>query len=133
MAFVNLQHFHKVNDLDKVQAFEDYFETVYTPGKTEHPEVFGIRGVPHKMYYHLFGMLDLMVGVAGTQTWYGETMLPDLSMVTLHNTNGSENWEAKETAYQNIGRQYYCLGYNETTNLESYAEVLKGTVLAILE
>ena len=116
-----------------MEAFEEYFETVYTPGKEEYPEVFGIRGVPHKLYYHLFKLLDLMVAIAGTHSWYGETMLPDLPMVTLNNTNGSENWKAKETAFQNIGRQYYCLGYNEDTDLEAYAEELKETVLAILE
>lgn len=132
VVFVNLQNFDKVNDLDKVAAFDEYFETVYTPGKTEYPELFGIRGVPHKMFYNLFCMLDMVVAIAGTHTWYAETMFPDLPMVTLYNTNGSENWAAKEWAYQSHGRQYYCLGYNEETDLKAYAEALKGTILAIL-
>ena len=132
IVFVNLQHFSKVNDLDKVEAFEEYFMSVYTPGKTEHPEVFGVRGVPHKMYYHMFGMLDLVLAIAGTHTWYAETMFPNLAIVNLFNLNGVENWKAKEEAYREVGRVYYSHGYNENTDLVKYSNEIKETVLSIL-
>ena len=118
------QHFHKVNDLEKVQKLADDFR-LYVPGMSEHPEVFGIRGVQHKMYYNMYAQLFGSIGIAGTHTWFMLTVFPWIPQVILFNNHGVERWKAIEKAYRKRGYNIRCIGFNEMTSLKQQAKEIK--------
>lgn len=118
------QHFHKVNDLEKVQKLADAFR-LYVPGMDEHPEVFGIRGVQHKMYYNMYAQLAGSVGIAGTHTWFMLTMFPWIPQVILFNNHGVERWKAIEKAYRKRGYNIRCIGFDENSSLKQLAKEIK--------
>lgn len=109
------QHFHKVNDLEKVQNLAKEFH-LYVPGMTENPEIFGIRGIQHKMYWNLYNQLKGCIGIAGTHSWYLLTCFPQIPQIILYNKKGVERWEAIAKAYQAAGHPIYCLGFDENTD-----------------
>jgi hypothetical protein len=74
------QHFHKINDLEKVKTLAKEFD-LYVPGLTEDDDVFGIRGVPHWKYMNMYNQIDLSVGTFGTQTWIMLTCFPYIPQV----------------------------------------------------
>lgn len=119
------QHFHKVNDLDNVRAIADSFGC-YVPGFTENPELLGLRGVPHKMYWNLYSQLDGCVGIAGTHTWYLLTCFPSTPQVIIYNKRGVENWALIEAAYRKAGHEIRCLGFDETTDMVEFAKQVKA-------
>lgn len=118
------QHFHKVNDLEKVEALASEFD-IYVPGLTENPEVFGIRGVKHQEYYHMYRNISRAIGIAGTHTWILLTMFPNVPQVILFNKNGAERWEVIEKAYQRAGRKIFCIGFDETTDLQELSQEIE--------
>lgn len=115
------QHFHKVNNLATVQALAKEFN-MYVPGMTEDTEVFGIRGVQHKMYYHLYRQLTASVGIAGTHTWI---MLADIPQIILYNRNGVEHWEAIAEAFRANGKNIYAIGFDENTDMAELSKVIE--------
>ncbi len=125
------QHFHKVNDLEKVEALAEEFN-LYVPGMTEDQEVFGIRGVQHKMYWNFYRKMSACVGIAGTHTWYLLSCFPDTPQVILYR-RGMEKWDEIEAAYRAAGYNIRCIGFDESTNMEllskeieaAYAEIKK--------
>lgn len=106
------QHFHKENDLAAIKALSQEFG-LYVPGMSEHPEVFGIRGIEHRMYYHMYAQLKGAIGIAGTHTWLMLTMCPQIPQVILYNKNGVENWESIATAFRASGRSVWALPFGE--------------------
>jgi len=110
------QHFHKVNDLATVEALAEEFD-LYVPGKTENPEVFGIRGVAHAEYFNMYRNLTASVGIAGTHTWILLALFPEIPQIILFNKNGVEDWKDIEAAYQHMGHPIYCIGFDETTDM----------------
>lgn len=110
------QHFHKVNDCEAVRALAEEFN-LYVPGLTENPEVFGIRGVKHEMYYDLYRRLWGSVGIAGTHTWYMLAMFPEIPQIILYNKNGVENWEAIAEAARKAKHQIYAIGFDEKSDM----------------
>lgn len=88
--FVLGQHFHKVNDLPIVEALAKEYN-MYVPGMTENTEVFGIRGVQHKLYYNMYKSLSASVGIAGTHTWIMLTMFPEIPQIILFNRRVSRD------------------------------------------
>ncbi len=119
------QHFHKVNDLEHVENIAKEF-SMYVPGKTEHEEVFGIRGVNHDQYLGLYDKVDMAVGIAGTHTWYMLTCYPDIPQIILYNKKGVENWDKIAKAYQKEGREVYALGFDENTDWKKFSLELKA-------
>lgn len=119
------QHFHKENDLPVVEDLAREFN-FYVPGMSEHPEVFGIRGVQHKAYYNMYRQLSQAMGIAGTHTWIMLTMFPELPQVILYNRNGVENWKAIGKAFRKAGYPIYTIGFDENTNMEQLSETLEA-------
>lgn len=119
------QHFHKVNDLEKVKALAKEFN-LYVPGMTEDEEVLGIRGIQHEKYWNLYTRLDGCMGIAGTHTWYLLTCRPEVPQFILYNKKGVENWEDIETAYTNAGYNIFVYGYDEETDLNELMEGIEG-------
>ena len=125
------QHFHKVNDLPLVEALAEEFD-LYVPGMAEDQEVFGIRGVQHKMYWNFYRKMSACVGIAGTHTWYLLTCMPEVPQVILYR-KGMERWDEIEAAYCAAGYDIRCIGFDESTNMEllskeieaAYAEIKK--------
>ena len=115
------QHFHKVNDLDKVKAIVNDFDA-YVAGLTENPEVLGVRGIPHKMYWDLYRQLDCCIGIAGTHTWFLLTCFPNVPQIILYNKKTVENWKGIEAAYRQVGNKITCLGYDDTTDMQDFAK-----------
>ncbi len=119
------QHFHKVNDLGTVQALAKEFD-MYVPGMTEDTEVFSIRGVQHKMYYHMYNQLAASVGIAGTHTWIMLTMFPEIPQIILYNRNGVENWEAIAAAFRTMGKKIYTIGFDENTDMAKLSQEIEA-------
>ena len=119
------QHFHKVNDLPAVEALAKEFN-MYVPGMSEDTEVFGIRGVQHKMYYNMYNQLGMSIGIAGTHTWILLTMFPWVPQVILYNKKGVEHWEAIGKAFQAAGWPIRTIGFDEETNMEQLSEKIKS-------
>ena len=118
-------HFHKVNDLGTVQALAKEFD-MYVPGMTEDTEVFGIRGVQHNMYYHMYNQLAASVGIAGTHTWIMLTMFPEIPQIILYNRNGVENWEAIAAAFRTMGKKIYTIGFDENTDMAKLSQEIEA-------
>ena len=118
------QHFHKVNDLGTVQALAKEFD-MYVPGMSEDTEVFGIRGVQHKMYYNMYNQLSASVGIAGTHTWIMLAMFPDIPQIILYNRNGVEHWEAITEAFRANGKKIFAIGFDENTDMAELSEVIE--------
>lgn len=119
------QHFHKVNDKPAVEALAKEFN-MYVPGMSEDTEVFGIRGVQHKMYYNMYNQLGMSIGIAGTHTWILLTMFPWVPQVILYNRKGVENWDAIGKAFQAAGWPIRTIGFDEETNMEQLSEKIKS-------
>lgn len=122
--FVLGQHFHKVNDLPIVEALAKEYN-MYVPGMTENPEVFGIRGVQHKLYYNMYKSLSASVGIAGTHTWIMLTMFPEIPQIILFNNKGVERWKEIEKAYQALGYKIFCVGFDENTDMEQLSKEIQ--------
>lgn len=118
------QHFHKVNDLEKVEALADEFD-LYVPGLTEDNEVFGIRGVRHEMYWNLYSRLNGCIGIAGTHTWYLLTCRPEVPQIILFNNKGIERWKEIESAYQAAGYPIHCLGFDDNTDMQQLSRQIE--------
>ena len=123
------QHFHKVNDLPLVEALAEEFN-LYVPGMTEDTEVFGIRGVQHKMYWHFYKKMSACVGIAGTHTWYLLTCMPEVPQVILYR-RGMEKWDEIEAAYQAAGYRIRCIGFDESTNMEQLSKEIESAYAEI--
>jgi len=123
------QHFHKVNDLPLVEALKEEFN-LYVPGMTEDQEVFGIRGVQHKMYWHFYKKMSACVGIAGTHTWYLLTCMPEIPQVILYR-KGIERWDEIEAAYQAAGYDIRCIGFDESTNMEQLSKEIEAAYAEI--
>lgn len=119
------QHFNKVNDKPAVEALAKDFN-MYVPGMNEDTEVFGIRGVQHKMYYNMYNQLGMSIGIAGTHTWILLTMFPWVPQVILYNRKGVENWDAIGKAFQAAGWPIRTIGFDEETNMEQLSEKIKS-------
>ena len=122
--FVLGQHFHKVNDLPIVEALAKEYN-MYVPGMTENTEVFGIRGVQHKLYYNMYKSLSASVGIAGTHTWIMLTMFPEIPQIILFNNKGVERWKEIEKAYQALGYKIFCIGFDENTDMEQLSKEIQ--------
>ncbi len=122
--FVLGQHFHKVNDLPIVEALAKEYN-MYVPGMTENTEVFGIRGVQHKLYYNMYKSLSASVGIAGTHTWIMLTMFPEIPQIILFNNKGVERWKEIEKAYQALGYKIFCVGFDENTDMEQLSKEIQ--------
>lgn len=118
------QHFHKVNDRSTVEALAKEYD-MYVPGMDENPEVFGIRGVQHKMYYNMYKALTASVGIAGTHTWIMLALFPEIPQIILFNNNGVERWKEIEKAYQTQGRKIFCIGFDENTNMKQLSKEIE--------
>lgn len=119
------QHFNKVNDLPAVEALAKEF-SMYVPGMSEDTEVFGIRGVQHKMYYNMYDQIGMSIGIAGTHTWILLTMFPWVPQVILYNRKGVENWDAIGKAFQAAGWPIRTIGFDENTDMEQLSEKIKS-------
>ena len=119
------QHFHKVNDMPAVEALAKEF-SMYVPGLAENPEVLGIRGVRHEMYYNMYDKIGMSIGIAGTHTWILLTMFPWIPQVILYNRKGVENWDAIGKAFQAAGYPIRTIGFDESTNMEQLSEKIES-------
>lgn len=119
------QHFHKVNDLPAVEALAQDFN-MYVPGMSENPEVFGIRGVRHEMYYNMYNKIGMSIGIAGTHTWILLTMFPWIPQVILYNKKGTEHWDVIGKAFQAAGWPIRTIGFDENTDMEQLSEKIKS-------
>lgn len=119
------QHFNKVNDKPAVEALAKEFN-MYVPGMAEENEVFGIRGVQHKMYYNMYNKLGMSIGIAGTHTWILLTMFPWIPQVILYNRKGVEHWDAIGKAFQAAGYPIRTIGFDENTDMEQLSEKIKS-------
>lgn len=119
------QHFNKVNDKPAVEALAKEFG-MYVPGMSEDTEVFGIRGVQHKMYYNMYNQLGMSIGIAGTHTWIMLAMCPWIPQVILYNKKGVEHWEAIGKAFQAAGWPIRTIGFDENTDMEQLSEKIKS-------
>lgn len=127
-----VQHFNKVDDKEAVLATRKDIPNLSIPGETENPELFGIRGVQHKMYYNMYKQLNMCIGVPGTHTWILLTMFPDTPQIILFNRNGAENWEAIAAAYQERKKKIYALGFDENTNMSEFSRQIEKQFVALL-
>ena len=118
------QHFNKISDLGTVQALAKEFD-MYVPGMSEDTEVFGIRGVQHKMYYHMYNQLSASGGIAGTHTWIMLTMFPQIPQIILYNKNGVEHWEAIAEAFRANGKKIYAIGFDENTDMAKLSKAIE--------
>jgi len=125
------QHFHKVNDREKVEKLVEDFDC-YVPGMTEDEEVFGIRGVQHKKYWNMYAKLAGCIGIAGTHTWFLLTCFPDTPQVILFNKHGVENWTEIEEAYREAGKDVVCLGFDDATDMCEFSEEMEEAYFDVL-
>ena len=98
---------------------------MYVPGMTENTEVFGIRGVQHKLYYNMYKSLSASVGIAGTHTWIMLTMFPEIPQIILFNNKGVERWKEIEKAYQALGYKIFCIGFDENTDMKQLSKEIQ--------
>lgn len=119
------QHFNKVNDKPAVEALAKDFN-MYVPGLTENPEVLGIRGVQHKMYYNMYNNIGMSIGIAGTHTWIMLAMCPWIPQVILYNKKGTEHWDVIGKAFQAAGWPIRTIGFDENTDMEQLSEKIKS-------
>lgn len=98
---------------------------MYVPGLTENPELLGMRGVEHRLYYNLYRQLDGSVGIAGTHTWYLLAMFPKVSQVILYNKNGIEHWQAIARAARRRGRKVVALGFDQSTDMDQLSKQIE--------
>lgn len=125
------QHFHKVNDLEKVQQLANDFN-LYVPGLDEDHEVLGVRGVPHWKYANLYKQLDLSIGVLGTHTWVMLTCFPNIPQIITCYEGLSEDAVALNNAYSRHGKNVFFVSYNEETLIETLQEDIEMLVEHIL-
>lgn len=119
------QHFNKTADIEQVVALADEFN-LYVPGMTENPEVLGLRGVNHEMYFNMYAKLRASVGIAGTHTWIMLSMFPSIPQIILYNKNGVENWEAIANAANRAGRKVIAIGFDENTDMEQLSKKIEN-------
>ena len=91
----------------------------------ENEEVFGIRGVSHKLYYNMYKSLRASIGIAGTHTWYLLAMFPEIPQVILFNEKGVERWKALEAAYRKKGYNIRCIGFHEGIDMDALKNEIK--------
>ncbi len=121
------QHFHKINDLEKVQALAEEFE-LYVPGMNEDQEVFGVRGVPHWKYINLYKQLDLAVGTLGTHTWVMLTCFPNIPQIVPCFEGLSEKADVLNAAYRRQGKNVFFVPYNEETAISELQDEIASLV-----
>ena len=126
------QHFHKTNDLDKIEELKKMFNLLYIPGETEHNEVFGVRGVAHENFFWMFSALTASIGIAGTHTWIMLAMFPDIPQVIFYNKKGIERWSAIEKMAQKHGRKVFCIGFDENSNVAELKQNAKTLLQEII-
>lgn len=115
------QHFNKEKDLAAVQSLAKEF-SLYVPGMNENSEVFGIRGVAHKLYYNMYTQLSGSIGIAGTHTWLMLTMFPEIPQIILYNKIGLENWTAITAAFRAAGRKIWAVPFSTETDRDNDVE-----------
>ncbi len=120
------QHFNKMADIEQVVDLATEFG-LYVPGLTENPEVLGIRGVKHEMYYNMYKHLGGSIGIAGTHTWIMLAMFPDIPQIILYNKNGAEHWEAIAAAANRAGHKIFAIGFDENTDMEELSKKIEDT------
>ena len=118
---VLMQHFSKTADVEKVLALG----ADYVPGQTENPDVFGIRGVLHSLYYQLYRDTKFSVGIAGTHTWYLLCMFPEVPQVILYRKDGKEHWPAIQDAWRAQGYNITCLGFDDATDMKAFEKEIQ--------
>jgi hypothetical protein len=118
------QHFNKMGDIEQVVDLATEFG-LYVPGLTENPEVLGIRGVKHEMYYNMYKHLGGSIGIAGTHTWIMLAMFPDIPQIILYNKGGVERWDAIAVAANRAGHKIFAIGFDENTDMEELAKKIE--------
>ncbi len=112
------QHFHKIDDVDQVNEVKEKFENPYIPGEKEHPELYGIRGVPHHKYRHLLGQMDICVGVLSTWIWELINHHPEIPVVVLMNKGVPEKKaELDQACLVSQRNNLVFLEFDEKTNM----------------
>lgn len=120
------QHFNKMADIEQMVDLATEFG-LYVPGLTENPEVLGIRGVKHEMYYNMYKHLSASIGIAGTHTWIMLAMFPDIPQIILYYKNGVEHWEAIAAAARRAGHEIFAIGFDENTDMEELSKAIEKT------
>lgn len=117
-ALILGQHFDKEADLKTVENLTFTFgPTFYVPGLNLYPELLGMRGVEHRLYYNLYKGLTGSVGIAGTHTWILLTVFPEVPQVILYNKKGVENWQAIARAARRQGYNIVAIGFDKDTDM----------------
>lgn len=120
------QHFNKMADIEQVVDLATEFG-LYVPGLTENPEVLGLRGVKHEMYYNMYKHLSGSIGIAGTHTWIMLSMFPDIPQIILYNKGGVEHWEAIAAAARRAGHEIFAIGFDGNTDMEELSKAIEKT------
>ena len=130
---VLLQHFKAGTDEPTIRATcEATGCDVYIPGQTEHPEVYGIRGVPHAAYYNLYQKLGMLVTIPGTQLWLALYWRgKGCKYVLPYDKNLPENWAEAIAVGQELGFDISGVGFDKTSDMaEVYAKTRKLALAA---
>lgn len=128
---VLLQHFNKINDLYKVLALKSRLN-LYVPGLDEDKEVFGIRGIAHKMYYNMYRRLQMAVGIPGTHTWIMLGVFPNIPQGILYR-EGIEDWDEISEAARKAGRLVFSLKFNDNTDMKEFSRRVEELYHNIVE
>lgn len=127
------QHFHKINDVDQVNEAKGQFKNPYIPGEKEHPELYGIRGVPHHKYRHLLGQMDICVGVLSTWVWEIINHHPEIPVIALMNKGVPEKKRELDQACLIAQRSNLVfIEFDEETNMEELANAVLSSAKRLL-
>lgn len=114
-------HYDQEKDQAVVEKIMKSFG-LYVPGsepKTE--KVAGLRNADLSDLYHLFGNVNLAVGVPGLHTWYMLTMFPNIPQIILYR-QGIERWDEIAAAYQKRGYDIYAFPFDEHQDMKKLSD-----------
>lgn len=119
------QHFHKVDDLEKVLDLSKRFNML-VPGLLGFgpDNLLGLRGVEHRLYHQLYSRLSGAVGIAGTHTWILLTCFPEVPQVILYR-KGIEDWQMIARSARRAGRRVIALEFDESTDMKEFSKRVK--------
>ena len=118
------QHFNKVADLPIVESLAKAFK-MHVVGLKSNPELLGLRGVKHGMYFDFYDSMHGAIGIAGTHTWYLLTMFPEIPQIIIYNKNGVERWDVIAEAAREAGYYVVAVGFDENTDMVEFSKELE--------
>ena len=90
-------------------------------------QLLGVQNTRHADCYQMYASVDLVIGIAGTHTWYFLTTLPWVPHIILYHKDATGWWPDIGTACQKRGYPIIPLGFNAETDLNAFSEQIRNS------